>query len=115
MVKEIMHVILIFISAISFIFYGLLCLLTDHMKAEFSRYGLSQFRELTGVLELVGGIGLLVGKYYSPSILILSSAGLSLLMFLGVIVRLKTKDPILQIIPAFVLMLVNIQILISAL
>lgn len=104
-----MQVILIFISAITFIFYGLLCLLTDHMKKEFQRYGLSQFRKLTGTLELLGGTGLLLGQYYSP-MTILSAAGLALLMFLGVVVRLKTRDPLIEILPAFILMIINLKI-----
>lgn len=105
-----MQVTLIFISAIAFIFYGLLCLTTDHMKTEFQRYGLSRFRKLTGLLELLGGVGLLVGRFYYP-VLALSAGGLALLMFLGIIVRFKTKDPIIQILPAIVLMLINLKIL----
>jgi hypothetical protein len=80
------------------------------MKVAFHRYGLSQFRTLTGSLELLGGIGLIVGQYYVP-ILYLSAAGLSLLMFLGVIVRFMTRDPLFQILPAFILMLINLKIL----
>ena len=106
-----MQVILIFISAITFIAYGLLCLLTDHMKIEFQRYGLSTFRKLTGTLELLGGIGLLVGEYYYSPLIMLSASGLALLMFLGVIVRLKTRDPLIEILPAFILMLLNLKIL----
>jgi hypothetical protein len=68
-----MQVILIFISGLTFIFYGLLCLLTDHMKIEFKRYGFSQFRKLTGTLELLGGAGLLLGQYYTP-VLIMSAS-----------------------------------------
>ena len=105
-----MQVILILLSAMTFIFYGLLCLLTDHMKKEFVRYGLSRFRTLTGVLELLGGAGLIIGHSYYP-LLLLSASGLSLLMFLGVIVRLKTKDPLIEILPAFLLMLINLKIL----
>lgn len=107
-----MQIILIFISASAFIFYGLLCLLTDHMKTEFRRYGLSQFRKLTGMLELLGGTGLLVGCYYTP-LLYLSAAGLALLMSFGVIIRLKTKDPLVEILPAILLMLINLKILFS--
>ena len=80
------------------------------MKAEFQRYGFSDYRTLTGVLELLGGTGLLLGQYYKP-LLILSSSGLALLMFLGVLVRLRTKDPLIEIIPAFLLMIINLQIL----
>lgn len=105
-----MQVILIFISAIAFIFYGLLVLLTNHMKAEFQRYGFSKYRTLTGMLELLGGTGLLLGQYFTP-LMVFSSGGLALLMFLGVLVRLKTRDPWFEILPAFILMLMNLQIL----
>lgn len=101
-----MNLTLILFSAIAFIFYGYMCLMTNHMKAEFQRYGMTKFRKLTGVLELLGGIGLLVGLEFNP-ILLLSSAGLAALMLLGTIVRIKTKDPWMQIIPAFSLMLMN--------
>lgn len=105
-----MQVTLIFISGLTFIFYGLLCLLTGHMKKEFTRYGLSRFRTLTGALELLGGMGVLVGRHYHP-LLVFSAAGLALLMFLGIIVRLRTRDPLIEILPAFILLLVNLKIL----
>jgi hypothetical protein len=107
-----MQVILIIGCGITFIFYGLLCLFTDHMKIEFQRYGLSKFRRLTGILELLGGTGLLLGQYYS-SLLNLSAAGLALLMLLGVMVRLKTRDPMIEILPAFILLMLNLKILFS--
>ena len=74
---------LIILSSFAFIFYGVLVLSTDHMGNEFERYKLSKFRIITGVLELLGGVGSLVGILYSP-ILLLSSFGLSMLMFLGI-------------------------------
>jgi hypothetical protein len=107
-----MQVILIIVTGITFILYGLLCLLTDHMRTEFTRYGLAPFRQLTGMLELLGGTGLLFGLYYAP-LLILSAAGLALLMFLGVMVRVKMKDAWIEILPAFILMVINLQILYS--
>ncbi len=111
-----MHVILIFISSAAFIFYGLLCLLTSHMRAEFERYGLSRYRKLTGFFELCGGTGLLFGHSLDYSLLIiLSSGGLATLMLFGVIVRIKTRDPIVQAIPAFLLMLLNLKILVDTL
>lgn len=97
---------LILISSILFLGYGCLVLSTDHMCQEFERYGLSKFRTLTGVLELLGGFGSLVGILY-PAILLLSAGGLSLLMFLGCLTRIKARDPWVQIIPALVLMVLN--------
>ena len=97
---------LIILSSFAFIFYGVLVLSTDHMGNEFERYELSKFRILTGVLELLGGVGSLVGILYSP-ILLLSSFGLSMLMFLGISVRIRVQDPWLQTLPALFLMLIN--------
>ncbi len=109
-----MQVILIFISATTFIFYGLLCLSTDHMKAEFIRYKLVKYRKLTGCLEILGGAGQLIGFFYTP-FLVFSSLGLATLMFMGTAVRVRTKDKFWSITPAFGLMIVNIYIVIEAL
>ncbi|MBC7428019.1 MAG: DoxX family protein [Bacteriovorax sp.] len=88
----------------------MLCLLTSSMKNEFKRFGLTdQLRKLTGFLELLGGFGLLVGLRF-PLILLFSSIGLSALMFLGFLVRLKIKDGLILSSPAFILMLLNICI-----
>jgi hypothetical protein len=97
---------LILFNGIAFISYGLLVLTTDHMVKEFTRYGLIKFRKLTGVLEFLGGLGAIVGLLYPP-LLLFSTGGLFLLMLLGTVVRLRLKDPPLQIIPAFVLMILN--------
>jgi hypothetical protein len=105
---------LVLVSGISFIFYGSLILLSDHMKREFRRYNMTKFRTLTGVLELLGGTGLLIGLSYNP-LMILSSAGLGTLMLLGTIVRVKVKDRPVEIVPAFVLMVINFYILVQSL
>jgi hypothetical protein len=106
--------VLVLFSASAFIFYGSLCLLSNHMKDEFKRYGLVKYRTLTGILEMQGGIGLILGLQYKP-LMILSSSGLMILMFMGTLVRIRMKDPLVQIIPAFCLMLVNAYILYTAL
>lgn len=98
------------LSSIAFIIYGFLCLTTDHMTEEFERYQLQRFRRLTGILELLGGIGLLVGLKY-PAIHAIAALGLTLLMSMGIIVRAKVKDPILEIIPAGILMIINATII----
>ena len=107
-----MQVILILISAITFIFYGFLCLFTDHMKAEFIRYKLFKYRELTGWLEILGGLGQVIGFFYTP-LLFFSSTGLACLMFMGILVRVRSKDKFWSITPAFGLMIVNIYVAIE--
>ena len=90
----------------AFVAYGLSCLRSEAMKAEFRRFGLERFRMLTGVLEVLGGLGLLVGLLW-PLAMWLSSGGLALLMMLGISVRVRVNDSFTQTLPALVLMLVN--------
>jgi hypothetical protein len=100
------------VSAFTFISYGTLCIFNGHMREEFKRYRLQQFRILTGALELSGGIGSLVGLYVEP-IYYLSTFGLALLMLLGLLVRLRLKDSIFEILPAFLLMILNAYLFFS--
>jgi hypothetical protein len=79
------------------------------MKGEFERYGLTRFRVLIGLLQLLGGIGLLVGLISRP-ILVSSSGGLTLLMLIGFSIRLKMKDGFMLSLPSFILMVINFYI-----
>jgi hypothetical protein len=79
------------------------------MKKEFERYGLSHFQITTGILEILGALGLLVGFKFKI-LLMISAAGLSLLMLLGFGVRIKIKDSFVQSFPAFFYMLLNFYI-----
>lgn len=76
------------------------------MKIEFERFQLQQFMYVVGSLEILGGIGLLIGIFFNP-IMILSSIGLSVLMFFGVITRIRLKDNFVLIIPAFFFLILN--------
>ncbi len=81
------------------------------MQSEFKRFGLERIGILTIVLELLGAAGLLFGLVYNP-ILVLSSGGLALLMFFGVLVRIKSKDSLFVSLPALFLMGLNLYIFI---
>ena len=70
-------------------------------------FGLEKFTTLTGILELLGGIGLLVGLKVG-FILLISSGGLALLMLLGFGVRLKIKDSFWLSFPSLFFMLLNL-------
>jgi uncharacterized membrane protein YphA (DoxX/SURF4 family) len=100
------------VSAVLFLAYGALCLFSNGMEEEFERYGLSRFRRLTGALEVLGGLGLLVGLL-APQVMVVASAGLALLMLLGVIARVRVRDPLLEIAPAAVLMVANLYLLVE--
>ena len=97
------------ISSLSFFAYAFSYFNASHMKNEFKRFGLEKIGLTTVLLEIAGALGLLVGlKLYF--ILMISSLGLALLMFAGLIVRIKLKDSIWISLPAFFYMVLNTYI-----
>lgn len=102
---------LILFSGISFLFFGISCLYSNFMVAEFKRYGLENFRVLVGLLQLLGAIGLFLG-FFSKNWAILASLGLAILMAFGFIVRLKIKDNFLLAAPSLIYALLNMSLFI---
>ncbi|MBT8405378.1 MAG: DoxX family protein [Gemmatimonadetes bacterium] len=102
------------LSIALFLYYGIACLFADGMVAEFERFGLARFRRLTGALEISGAVGLGVG-YLLPAATLVSAAGLTLLMILGVATRIRVRDSVVDTMPAVILGLVNLYILLYAL
>jgi uncharacterized membrane protein YiaA len=84
------------------------------MVVEFQRYGLKQYRILTGILQLLGSFSLMIGFWISPFTLV-GSGGLAMLMVLGVIVRIRIKDKPYLLIPAIFYMCLNIFIFTTSL
>jgi hypothetical protein len=80
------------------------------MKAEFKRFQLERLGLLVIVLEILGALGLLVGFWFYIPLLLLSSGGLAVLMFLALIVRLKLKDSLWVSLPALFFMLLNVYV-----
>lgn len=101
--------ILIFISSLSFMGYGITFFTSSKMKSEFKRFGLEKAGTPTAVLELLGALGLLIGLKFNI-ILLISSGGLAMLMLLGIVVRMSVKDNHLVSLPALVFMLLNAYI-----
>ena len=97
------------LSSFSFFAYAFSYFKSPHMKNEFKRFGLEKIGFITVLLEIIGALGLLVGlKFYF--FLMISSLGLALLMFAGLIVRIKLKDSIWISLPAFFYMILNTYI-----
>ncbi len=104
----------VFLSSSAYLFYGINCLSSQKIADEFIRFGLDrQKRLLTGYLQLLGGLGLVVGYFLLPDLVFISSAGLTLLMLLGFAVRIKIKDSLLQSLPSLVFAIINLYICVN--
>lgn len=86
-------------TALSFLGYGLSCLFSPHMIVEFQRYGVPQFRRLTGVLQVLAAVGLFMGLLV-PWVAGVAAAGLALQMACGLAVRIKIGDAWYLCLPA---------------
>ena len=76
------------------------------MVDEFIRYRIPQFRKLTGWLQLLGSLGIIIG-FWIDYLQIFSTIGLSLMMLFGVTVRINIKDNLTKILPALFYFLLN--------
>jgi len=102
------------LSVTLFLGYGVSCLFMGAMAEEFARYDLSRFRRLVGSLEVLGALGLLASLFI-PLLLFPSAGGLALLMALGVLTRVRVRDPWAEASPATVLMVINLFLCVAAL
>jgi len=98
--------ILVLISSLFFLAYGIRWFTSPHMKSEFKRFGLEKFGRLTVVLKIAGALGFLAGLFIN-SILLVSSGGLTLLMFSGVLIRLRVKNVLWFSLPALFYLVLN--------
>ena len=98
---------LTFFSGFSLLFFGVASLFTSQMKSEFKRYGLENSRTLVGGMQLLGALGLLLGYFYSPFIQTLAASGLTILMLLGFLVRLRIRDSFIQSAPSLIYAVLN--------
>ncbi len=94
------------LSIAAFLGYGVTCLTTTHMVAEFERFGLARFRRTVGLLEVLGALGLLASYWYRP-LLLPAAGGLTLLMLLGVGTRLRLRDSAAETAPAALFCVMN--------
>lgn len=99
--------IVVVLNALFFLFYGFQSLNSQIMIEEFKRFGMDdKQRKLTGVLQICGAAGLFSGFIFSQTGFF-AAAGLTLMMFIAFIVRIKIKDSIIQSLPSLIFMMVN--------
>jgi hypothetical protein len=101
-----LNIILSFFSGVSFIFYGIASFKSKRMIAEYDRWGYLKYRHSIGSLQFIGGLGLIVGLFL-PSIIFVASFGLTAMMMVAVLVRIKIKDDLFKMLPAIFYALVN--------
>ena len=101
------------LSATLFLYYGLSVLFSDAMVTEFDQFGLPDLRKVTGILELLGAVGLFVG-YLIPPLVIAASGGLALLMALGLAVRFRSGSSLQDSLAALAMLLINLYICLYA-
>ncbi|MBB4080575.1 putative membrane protein YphA (DoxX/SURF4 family) [Lewinella aquimaris] len=99
-----------YFSGLSFLFFGTSCLTSSYMKREFIRYGYDRQRPLVGVLQILGGAGLIVGYWIWPPLALASATGLFLMMAYGFGVRMKIGDSFLASTPAFLYAALNLYL-----
>jgi uncharacterized membrane protein YphA (DoxX/SURF4 family) len=99
-------VVLALVSGSSFLYYGGKVLVDHGSREEFERYGVPAVRRLVGVLEVLGGTGVILGLAVAP-LGALAAAGLATLMILGVIVRIRIHDAPRLMVPAATLAVLN--------
>ncbi len=99
-------VVLALASGVAFLFYGVRVLREPHLEAEFHRYGIPDARHLVGVLEILGGVGVIAGLLL-PALGAAAAAGLTTLMILGLAIRIRLRDTPRQMMPAAVLAVLN--------
>lgn len=109
-----LNILLVVFSALSFIFYGITSFFSKRMVSEYARWGYSNQRILLGCMQLLGGIGLLVGLTNSV-LLSVASFLLTFMMITAVLVRIKIKDSLINMFPAVFYTCLNFIILYNSL
>ncbi len=99
-------VILVAMSAVAFLFYGVETLFAGRPRLEFERYGMPNLRVFVGSMQLLGATGVVIGIIH-PSLGAVAAAGLTIMMLLGLAARYRIHDSPMQMIPATAFALLN--------
>ena len=104
---------IVLFSGISFVVYGINSFISKRMRKEFKRWGLENKRIIIATCQLAGGAGLLLGLKWN-TLLTLSSFFLGAMMLVAIGVRIKVKDDISDILPAFAYLVLSVMIFFGA-
>ena len=84
------------------------------MQQEFLRFGLGRYRVVGAILQLAGAMGQIFGLRY-PLLGCVASGGLTLMMFVALLVRVKVGDRLKKSIPATAYLVGNLYLAAAAL
>ncbi len=96
-------------TAVSFIIYGYSSFISRRMKSEYARWGYNNQRKIVGSLQLLGGIGLILGLQINI-LLITTSFCFIMMMTMAIFIRVKIKDNITDVLPAITYLFLSILI-----
>ncbi len=105
--------VLVLFQGLSFVAYGINSFISKRMKSEFQRWNLKKDRKAIASCQLIGGVALLFGLEWNI-MLVLSSCFLGVMMLVAIVVRIKAKDNISDILPAFAYLVLSGIILYEA-
>lgn len=80
------------------------------MRKEFIRFGYPRQRVLTGILQLLGALGLILGYFIHPVMALSAAVGLTVMMAFGFYVRLAIRDHLYAASPALIYALLNLYL-----
>ncbi len=106
------NLVIVIFTSISFIVYGINSFTSNRMVNEYQRWGFGKYRKLIGISQILCGAGLLIGLKYL-ALLQFASLSLIIMMSLAILVRVKIKDNISEILPAISYLVLSILILMS--
>lgn len=101
------------VSIVVFLAYGTHTLFLGGMVADFERFGLRRIRRLTGLLELLGAVGLIAGLL-APVFLVPSASALAALMLAGIATRIRARDAFALSLPALAMVAINLIVVACA-
>lgn len=91
--------IIIYLTGFSFIAYGINSFVSKRMINEFKRWGLEDKRKIIGICQFIAGIGIILGSEFK-TVLISSAIFIIMMMIIAIVVRIRIKDDISDIMPA---------------
>jgi hypothetical protein len=96
-------------SGLSCLAFGFGYLASPKMRRDFDRYGVGHLKVLLISLQLAGAVGELVGVAI-PALGGLAAAGLAMMMFVAIVLRISIGDSPLKCLPAAIYLLINVYL-----